>query len=333
MSNKIVEGGTDGDGAAPDNKEMKGLVAAAAMMAGGGERDHTVENVMQKNTSSKVKTNNMTSSPGDGKTNYISAARARRLEQNRRAAVESRRRKKVMVEELMRSVSFYTKANETLRADNADMEQRLCLAKQRLAQMQMGKAPAALKLNAPLEKSHQTQIDKHRDELILKVSSEKSHRRMGVGAAPALLKAPPEGCDKLKALKKGSPSELLQKQNEQKQQPVFRLAPTISFPALSQSVSPDQAVAQLTVTQAMYESLGYPSAAARNAASTFSQFVGITGNTPRVKDANDSSVNPPDAGAATKTSAFEPIISKTAQLPSEAEVGHENFVASLKEVC
>jgi hypothetical protein len=59
-------------------------------------------------------------------------ARARRLEQNRRAAIESRRRKKVMIAELQRSVTFYTKANESLKVVNLDLEQRLFLARQRV---------------------------------------------------------------------------------------------------------------------------------------------------------------------------------------------------------
>eukprot|EP00985_Skeletonema_marinoi_P004747 scaffold2051_cov139-Skeletonema_marinoi.AAC.31 len=54
----------------------------------------------------------------------------KRLEQNRKAAIESRRRKKVMVDELKRSVHFYTKANTSLKSQNADLERQLLMAKQ-----------------------------------------------------------------------------------------------------------------------------------------------------------------------------------------------------------
>jgi hypothetical protein len=76
----------------------------------------------------------------DGKD--ISAAKARRLEQNRRAASESRRRKKVMAEELQRSVAFYTKANASLQIHNRDLEHRLILAKQRV--QEMGLSPSGV---------------------------------------------------------------------------------------------------------------------------------------------------------------------------------------------
>ncbi|KAL3803274.1 hypothetical protein ACHAWO_000103 [Cyclotella atomus] len=65
----------------------------------------------------------------------VSAAKARRLEQNRRAAVESRRRKKVMMEELERSVSFYTKANASLATSNRHLEHQLLAVKQRMVEM------------------------------------------------------------------------------------------------------------------------------------------------------------------------------------------------------
>jgi bZIP transcription factor len=44
-----------------------------------------------------------------------------RLEQNRKAARESRRRKKVMIEELQRSVIFFSRANATLKQQNDEL--------------------------------------------------------------------------------------------------------------------------------------------------------------------------------------------------------------------
>jgi hypothetical protein len=51
----------------------------------------------------------------------ISKARQVRLEQNRKAARESRRRKKVMIEELQRSVIFFSRANSTLKQQNDEL--------------------------------------------------------------------------------------------------------------------------------------------------------------------------------------------------------------------
>lgn len=83
---------------------------------------------------------NSTPSTSDEKTHAkdANAARTRRLEQNRRAAIESRRRKKVMIAELQKSVAFYTKANESIKLDNLDLEQKLLLAKKSIMQMKAG---------------------------------------------------------------------------------------------------------------------------------------------------------------------------------------------------
>mmetsp|Transcript_32125 Transcript_32125/g.72852 ORF Transcript_32125/g.72852 Transcript_32125/m.72852 type:complete len:306 (-) Transcript_32125:127-1044(-) len=55
-----------------------------------------------------------------------------RLESNRKAARESRRRKKVLVEELQRSVLFFTKANANLKAKNEQLERLLSEARARV---------------------------------------------------------------------------------------------------------------------------------------------------------------------------------------------------------
>jgi hypothetical protein len=52
-------------------------------------------------------------------------SRKNRLEQNRKAARESRRRKKLMVDELQRSVIFFTRANALLRQKNSDLLTRI----------------------------------------------------------------------------------------------------------------------------------------------------------------------------------------------------------------
>jgi hypothetical protein len=58
----------------------------------------------------------------------MSKARDIRLEQNRKAARESRRRKKVMIEELQRSVIFFSRANGTLKQQNDELARLLMQA-------------------------------------------------------------------------------------------------------------------------------------------------------------------------------------------------------------
>lgn len=54
-----------------------------------------------------------------------SRSRALRLEQNRKAARESRRRKKAMVEELQRSLMFFSKSNAVLKQQNEELTRTL----------------------------------------------------------------------------------------------------------------------------------------------------------------------------------------------------------------
>jgi len=95
----------------------------------------------------------------------ISAAKSRRLEQNRRAAIESRRRKKVMVEELQRSVAFYTKANASLSLHNRELETKLILAKQRVQQI-----GAQATVNHCVDSSNNTASKSEHPEVIKRVS-------------------------------------------------------------------------------------------------------------------------------------------------------------------
>lgn len=67
------------------------------------------------------------------KTSYMSKAREIRLEQNRKAARESRRRKKSMVEELQRSVIFFSRANGTLKHQNDELTRLLAQAEAQVA--------------------------------------------------------------------------------------------------------------------------------------------------------------------------------------------------------
>lgn len=58
----------------------------------------------------------------------VTKAREVRLEQNRKAARESRRRKKVMIEELQRSVIFFSRANGALKQQNDELTRLLMQA-------------------------------------------------------------------------------------------------------------------------------------------------------------------------------------------------------------
>jgi hypothetical protein len=65
--------------------------------------------------------------------------RALRLEQNRKAAMESRRRKKIMIEELQRSVVFFSRANGALRHQNDDLTRLLMKARSYIGDLEAGK--------------------------------------------------------------------------------------------------------------------------------------------------------------------------------------------------
>lgn len=64
-----------------------------------------------------------------------SRSRAVRLEQNRKAARESRRRKKAMVEELQRSLVFFSKSNAALKQQNEILTRQVMAAHSKLAEM------------------------------------------------------------------------------------------------------------------------------------------------------------------------------------------------------
>jgi len=71
----------------------------------------------------------------DDKSPVAQKAREVRLEQNRKAARESRRRKKVMIEELQRSVIFFSRANGTLKQQNDELTRLLLQAQNHVAGM------------------------------------------------------------------------------------------------------------------------------------------------------------------------------------------------------
>lgn len=75
-------------------------------------------------------------------------ARETRLEQNRKAARESRRRKKVMIEDLQRSVIFFSRANGTLKHQNDELTRLFMQAQAQVSVIEsatnaMNNAPAS----------------------------------------------------------------------------------------------------------------------------------------------------------------------------------------------
>lgn len=129
----------------------------------------------------------------------MTKAREVRLEQNRKAARESRKRKKVMIEELQRSVIFFSRANGTLKQQNDHLTRLLIQAQSQIASIESGS---------------------------------KEEDASAAAAANATVAAPAESKE-------------------------------------------DQAQAQAVATQAMYESQGFPAAAARAAAQTMSGSSGV----------------------------------------------------------
>ncbi|KAL9189696.1 hypothetical protein ACHAXT_009371 [Thalassiosira profunda] len=310
------------------SKEMKGLVAAAAAaMAEGG--DGGVASARKKsNGKSKSKLRrNATDAPSSstdvattpsGKATKakspadLSAARARRLEQNRRAAVESRRRKKVMIAELQRSVAFYTKANESLRTDNLELEHRVALARQ----------------GVPVEGGLEMQTEV-------------------VGGELGELKSPPEEIAGLPRLAEKS-EQLCQAKVEASQDdeaPQHAVLARIPFPLLHPSVSPteqtDQAKAHATATQALYETLGYPAGAARAAANALSLVPALAGTVPGVEGVAAAAMGAAavavdgtgEASLDGKPSA-EPVLAHVPQVrlpPLPEEVGSDKYIESLRK--
>lgn len=142
----------------------------------------------------------------------LTKAREIRLEQNRKAARESRRRKKVMIEELQRSVIFFSRANSTLKSQNEELSRLLLQAQAQVkASTTNSKSPPA---------------------------SEESTQKQPATPAPA------------------APA------------PAVTEAPTQATNTETLSQQEQQAQAQAVATQALFETQGFPAAAARAAAQT-----------------------------------------------------------------
>jgi bZIP transcription factor len=144
-------------------------------------------------------------------------ARQIRLEQNRKAARESRRRKKVMIEELQRSVIFFSRANATLMQQNDELTRLLMQAQ---AHANSANAPA-------------------------------TETAIGDTKVAAVLTAVPE-------------TTVMQVEAPRPAAPIAAVAAAAQPPSEQEQLLQANTVA----TQALYESKGFPAAAARAAAHT-----------------------------------------------------------------
>lgn len=197
--------------------------------------------------------------------------RGKRLEHNRLAAIESRRRKKHMVEELQRSVQFYTKANSNLKSQNADLESQLLIANQKI----LMNDPESVKVKGaegvPVSAKEGLPTPPNNKRAIRKASNKNADASIQRAKQPVLVNVSGSS---------GSPT-------------IFRKPSCAEMDKQAQQ-------AQFAATQAIYKTMGYPAGAARVAASTFSQFVGQTGIVPGLSDAKDEA-SPPKRGAAMAT--------------------------------
>lgn len=117
---------SNGDNDGLDDKKVKadpdGYAAVAATAGGGADEDSDLKPLKRSQPMSK--------------------AREVRLEQNRKAARESRRRKKVLIEELQRSVIFFSRANGTLKQQNEELQRMLTQAKSQVQVIESGQGQA-----------------------------------------------------------------------------------------------------------------------------------------------------------------------------------------------
>jgi len=180
-----------------------------------------------------------------GQTNPpMTKAREIRLEQNRKAARESRRRKKIMIEELQRSVIFFSRANSTLKQQNEELQRLLVQAQSQCKIYESGTpAPAPASsvpapiLNAMPDTNAPAPIPNNTTniDLAANVINEQQTRAAQAKQAVAAAQAQAEAQAQM--------SKMAQQAQAQ--------------------------AAQAAATQAIFESQGFPPAAARNAAQTF----------------------------------------------------------------
>ncbi|KAL7479671.1 hypothetical protein ACHAW6_005398 [Cyclotella cf. meneghiniana] len=216
--------------------------------------------------------------------------REKRLEQNRLAASESRRRKKEMVEELQRSVAFFSKANISLKSQNAELERQILLAKQRILAGEKGipsntfeaePAPSLGMETASSQRRSGGEYAKNDLSGLLKTScgvDVQQAQAAHFAATQAMYKSMgfPPGAARAAATTLsqyvGQTGKLPGTPNAENSESGLMTNDMISLLKAPQPVDDKQAqAAHFAATQALYKSMGFPPGAARAAASTFSQ--------------------------------------------------------------
>ena len=219
---------------------------------------------------------------------HMSKAREVRLEQNRKAARESRRRKKVMIEELQRSVIFFSRANGTLKQQNEELQRLLVQAQTQVQSIQHNPNTVSGMPGA----SNQ--------------SNDGGQQPVATGQVSAPTTGGNSGVDP------GGTGSGLDPSNAQQAVTVAQQAQAQAAQAATQLQFQNMAqvhAAQTAAAQAMYESQGFPAAAARVAAQSImtGAAAAAAGSAPAPSPANNNA--PADANAqAAATMAANPFM-------------------------
>ena len=108
--------------------------------------------------------------PAKSSKTLLPKAKETRLEQNRKAARESRRRKRIMLEELQRSVIFFSRANGALKQQNDELTRLLMQAQLQVAQHNNSKdgATEETKVNGELsaQEKHAASEDQKKADIV-----------------------------------------------------------------------------------------------------------------------------------------------------------------------
>jgi hypothetical protein len=207
-----------------------------------------------------------------------------RLEQNRKAARESRRRKKIMIEELQRSVVFFSRANGTLKHQNDELQRLLLNAQSRISNLENNASGAAnanagmnvnVNANANVNNANnalntsQVQVQAQVANQDHSSNSANSVVQVPQMQAMTMNLAPQQNDSSLpnNQLIKEDPNKNNDVRDVQAQQAVA--SAQAQAQAQAHAVQAQAQAAQAAATQAMFQNQGFPPAAARAAAQTF----------------------------------------------------------------
>jgi len=215
-----------------------------------------------------------------------SKSREVRLEQNRKAARESRRRKKVMVEELQRSVIFFSRANAFLKQQNDEYTRMLAQAQ---AAVQQQQAMQAQNANQPPQAavSQDANHNQATDPKIEDVNSLKQAQpQQPTNPAPVPMQ-------QLQQPQAAAPIQPQNVESTQQPQPVASAGPVSAAP-----ISAEQAAQAQAVARAAAQQFAPQFAAMFGAAASPAQAQGATEATPTTNPAANAPTTPLQVAAA-----------------------------------